>query len=122
MLTFIDNALEGFLAEDDGQPVTMLNLLRFHPEGGRERYAEYLTLASPILARFGAVIVYFGNGSAPLSAEPGQSWDAVALIRYPSRQAFVSMVIDSEYRTRAGPVRQAALIEAVLQPLATAPA
>jgi hypothetical protein len=30
--------LERFLAEDDGKPVTMLNLLRFKPDGGRDRY------------------------------------------------------------------------------------
>ncbi|MCV3207360.1 DUF1330 domain-containing protein [Mesorhizobium sp. YC-39] len=120
MLTLIENALENFLAEDDGQAIVMLNLLRFREDGGRERYTEYLAVASPIVARFGAEIVYVGNGLPALSAEPGQAWDAVALVRYPNRRAFADMVMDAEYRDRATPMREAALAEAVLQPLQTA--
>ena len=48
-------------------------------------------------------------------AEQGQAWDAVLLVRYPSRQAFSQMVADPEYQevTR---LRTVALEEAVLQP------
>lgn len=117
MLTLIDGALEQFLREDDGEPAVMLNLLRFHRDGGRERYADYLKAAEPILARFGAEILFVGDGLPALSAETGQAWDAVALIRYPSRRDFVKMAGDPDYRERAGPMRQAALLEAVLQPV-----
>ncbi|MCD1265593.1 hypothetical protein B5M44_11325 [Shinella sumterensis] len=120
MLTLIEDAFESFLNDDDGQPVVMLNLLRFREDGGRERYAEYLAVATPIVARFGAEIVYVGNGLPALSAEPGQAWDAVALVRYPNRQAFADMAMDADYRDKAAPMREAALAEAVLQPLRTA--
>ncbi|UPA24140.1 DUF1330 domain-containing protein [Shinella oryzae] len=120
MLTLIENAFESFLNDDDGQPVVMLNLLRFRENGGRERYAEYLAVAAPIVARFGAEIVYVGNGLPALSAEPGQAWDAVALVRYPNRRAFADMAMDADYRDKAAPMREAALAEAVLQPLRTA--
>ena len=120
MLTLIENALEKFLNEDDGQAIVMLNLLRFREDGGRERYTDYLAVAAPIVARFGAEIVYVGNGLAALSAEPGQAWDAVALVRYPNRRAFAEMAMDADYRNRAAPMREAALAEAVLQPLQTA--
>lgn len=120
MLTLIEDAFERFLNDDDGQPVVMLNLLRFRDDGGRERYAEYLAVATPIVARFGAEIVYVGNGLPALSAEPGQAWDAVALVRYPNRRAFVDMAMDADYRDKAAPMREAALAEAVLQPLRTA--
>jgi uncharacterized protein (DUF1330 family) len=120
MLTLIEDAFGRFLSEDDGQPVVMLNLLRFREEGGRERYAEYLAVATPIVARFGAEIVYVGNGLPALSAEPGQAWDAVALVRYPNRRAFADMAMDANYRDKAAPMREAALAEAVLQPLQTA--
>lgn len=120
MLTLIEDAFESFLNDDDGQPVVMLNLLRFGEDGGRERYAEYLAVATPIVARFGAEIVYVGNGLPALSAEPGQAWDAVALVRYPNRRAFVDMAMDADYRDKAAPMREAALAEAVLQPLRTA--
>jgi hypothetical protein len=32
----------------DGTPVTMLSLLRFKPQGGRERYAEYGAAVAPL--------------------------------------------------------------------------
>ncbi|KGT81724.1 DUF1330 domain-containing protein [Bradyrhizobium japonicum] len=120
MLTLIENALEKFLNEDDGQAIVMLNLLRFREDGGKERYTDYLAVAAPIVARFGAEIVYVGNGLPALSAEPGQAWDAVALVRYPNRRAFAELAMDADYRNRAAPMREAALAEAVLQPLQTA--
>lgn len=120
MLTLIEAAFEKFLNDDDGQSIVMLNLLRFRVDGGRERYGEYLAVATPIVARFGAEIVYVGNGLPALSAAPGQAWDAVALVRYPSRRAFADMAMDADYRDKAAPMREAALAEAVLQPLQTA--
>lgn len=119
MLAIIPDSLSDFIADDDGQPVVMLNLLRFKPEGGRERYAEYLAAVGPVGARFGVEVVYFGDGLPALSAEDGQTWDAVLLVRYPDRNAFVGMIRDPEYAETAGPVREDALLEAVLQPLRT---
>lgn len=121
MLTLIEDALDRFLKEDDGQPVVMLNLLRFREDGGKERYADYLAVAAPIAARFGAEIVYVGSGLPALSAEPGQAWDAMALVRYPTRRAFADMAMDIDYRDKAAPLREAALTEAVLQPLEATP-
>lgn len=117
MLTLIPDEFERFLEKDDGKPVVMLNLLRFHQQGGRERYADYLAVAQPIVARFGAEILFVGDGLPALSAEAGQAWDAVALIRYPTRRAFADMVADADYRSEAGPMRETALLEAVLQPI-----
>ena len=120
MLTLMRDELERFLQEDDGKPIVMLNLLRFRPDGGRDRYSEYLAVAGPLVARYGAEIVYVGDGMPALSAEDGQAWDAVALVRYPTRQAFANMVEDPDYHHKAGPMRQSALLEAVLQPIRTA--
>jgi hypothetical protein len=47
MIAFTDEDLNRFLTEDDSAPIVMLNLLRFRPDGGRERYFEYLNLAGP---------------------------------------------------------------------------
>jgi hypothetical protein len=41
------------------------------------------------------------------------TWDAMALVRYPSRQAFASMVKAPDYREKAGPLGAASLAEAV---------
>jgi uncharacterized protein (DUF1330 family) len=108
--------LKRFLAEDaeaPGRPVVMLNLLRF-AEGGRASYARYAEAIAPFLVKVGGEIVYAGDGSTALVAEPGQSWDAVLLVRYPSRAAFSAMVADPEYQ-RITHLRTQALAEAVLQ-------
>jgi uncharacterized protein (DUF1330 family) len=110
--------IERFLSEDDGNPVVMLNLLRFKPDGGRQRYLDYLAMAGPIVARYGAEIIFAGDGATALCAEAGQSWDAVALVRYPTRSTFVNMIADPDYSV-ADPIRMSALEEAVLQPIST---
>lgn len=110
--------IDRFLAGDDEQPVVMLNLLRFKKDGGRQRYLDYLAMAGPIVARYDAEIVFAGDGVTALCAEPGQSWDAVALVRYPKRTAFVEMIADPAYAV-ADPIRMSALEEAVLQPIRT---
>ncbi|NKJ08689.1 DUF1330 domain-containing protein [Rhizobium sp. SG741] len=108
--------IDRFLVEDDDQPIVMLNLLRFKADGGRQRYLDYLAMAGPIVARYGAEILFAGDGATALCAEPGQSWDAVALVRYPKRTAFVDMIADPAYAV-ADPIRMSALEEAVLQPI-----
>ncbi|HSP36470.1 MAG TPA: DUF1330 domain-containing protein [Frankiaceae bacterium] len=106
--------LKRFLADDPGGPVVMLNLLRFRPDGGREGYLEYARRFSAESERFGAEVLYVGDGSTALVAEDGQAWDAVLVVRYPSRQAFSDMVRDPEYSTITH-LRTEALTEAVLQ-------
>ena len=106
--------LKRYLDEDPGGPVVMLNLLRFRPDGGRERYADYLEHFRRTAAPHGAEVIYVGEGSTALVADPGQSWDAVLLVRYPSRQAFSEMVRDPEYSAGTH-LRTEALEEAVLQ-------
>jgi uncharacterized protein (DUF1330 family) len=107
--------LKRYLEEDPGGPVVMLNLLRFRPDGGRESYAKYAAaLRDTYLDRYGAEVLYAGNGSTALVAEDGQAWDAVLIVRYPSRTAFSKMVADPEYQQFTH-FRTEALTEAVLQ-------
>ncbi len=107
--------LKRFLRSDPGGPVVMLNLLRF-ADGGRTSYEQYAqALHDTFLPRYGAEVLYAGDGDDALVAEDGQQWDAVLLVRYPTREAFSRMVADPEYQevTR---LRTVALREAVLQP------
>ena len=106
--------LKRFLAEDPGGPVVMLNLLRYRPDGGREQYQQYVEHFRRTASKHGAQVLYVGDGSTPLVAEQGQDWDAVLLVRYPSRQAFSEMVRDPEYAAGTH-LRTGALVEAVLQ-------
>ncbi|MGA9872225.1 MAG: DUF1330 domain-containing protein [Rhodococcus sp. (in: high G+C Gram-positive bacteria)] len=106
--------LKRYLAESIDGPVVMLNLLRF-AEGGREQYDEYArALDTTFLPKYGARVIYAGDGSTALVAEDGQAWDAVLLVEYPSRQAFCDMVADPEYHEVTS-LRTEALQEAVLQ-------
>ena len=111
--------MKAFLAEASDEPVTMLNLLRF-VEGGAARYAEYVAHFRRTSTRFGAEIIYYGSGRAPVVAEPGQAWDAVLLVRYPSRKAFSDMVRDPDYQAGTH-LRSESLVEAVLQPTIAIP-
>jgi uncharacterized protein (DUF1330 family) len=106
--------LKRFLSEDPGGPVVMLNLLRFR-EGGQASYARYSkVVGETILPRYGAEVLYYGKGSTALVAEDGQAWDAVLLVRYPSREVFAQMVADPDFQAVAH-FRTEGLSEAVLQ-------
>jgi uncharacterized protein (DUF1330 family) len=111
--------LKRFLQEDDGNPVVMLNLLRFKPDGGRDSYNKYARAIVPFLEQVGGEVVYFGDTSTPL-VQPGagNDWDAVLLVRYPSRRAFSEMVADPDYQAITH-LRTEALDAAVLQPTVT---
>jgi uncharacterized protein (DUF1330 family) len=110
--------LKRFLEEDDGGPVTMLNLLRFKPDGGRASYAQYSSAILPFLEKVGGTVVYSGETGTPLVAPDAHDYDAILLVRYPSRQAFSAMVADPEYQ-QITHLRTEALDAAVLQPTAT---
>jgi len=116
MVAISKTAYEAFLAETQDTPVVMLNLIRFDPQGGRERYLEYIGMAKPILARFGARILFGGKGLPVLTEGQAQAWDAVVLVEYPRRSAFNAMVGDPEY-WQAFQVGASAIAEIVLQPL-----
>lgn len=116
MVAFSPAAFDAFLAGDDDSAVVMLNLIRFQPDGGRDRYLEYLQMAEPILARFGAKILFRGDGLPVLTTGHAEAWDAVVLVRYPRRSAFKAMVDDPEYQI-AFKVGVSAIADIVLQPL-----
>jgi uncharacterized protein (DUF1330 family) len=110
-----DRDLRGFRERDDGKPLVMVQLLRF-AEGGRDRYLQYSREAQQILARLGAQVLYAGECTHPLVAGDGQAWDAVVLVRYPNRTAYLDMVADAAFVAIAE-LRRSALREAVLLPM-----
>ena len=105
--------LKHFLADDPGGPVVMLNLLKF-ADDGRKRYVEYAKKIQPFLDELGADVVYIGDCSSLLVGTETHEWDTILLIRYPSRQAFSSMVANPDYQEITG-IRTESLEEAVLQ-------
>ncbi|MEV8129354.1 DUF1330 domain-containing protein [Streptomyces sp. NPDC085944] len=106
--------LQELARRNPGEPFVMLNLLRFAADG-RASYEEYSRRAAAFLRQYGGELLYAGDGNEALVAEEGQAWDAVLLVRYPSREAFSRMVTDPGYR-EISRLRSRALAEAVLQP------
>jgi uncharacterized protein (DUF1330 family) len=90
------------------EPVYMLNLLRFKeradgidaPDGisGAEAYGRYAAATAGHLARVGGEIVWAGACDAALIGPGAPEWDVAAVVRYPSRAAFLEMVSDPGYR------------------------
>jgi uncharacterized protein (DUF1330 family) len=91
-------------------PVVMLNLLRFRdqavyandnaqpPRTGREAYAEYGKHIQPHLDRVGGKVIWQGEARHTFIAPPDESWDEVLLVQYPSRDAFLSMLMSPDYQ------------------------
>lgn len=90
--------IKQFFADDDGGPVVMLNLLRYAGEEGRAKYGEYGMKAAPFLEAAGGTVLYGGDFSTKLVAPEGHDWDAIIVVRYPSRQAFFDMVMQPGYQ------------------------
>jgi uncharacterized protein (DUF1330 family) len=79
-------------------PVVMVNLLKFHPESGLERYLQYGRDVAPHLERVGATVRYAGGAPSVVIGEGERPWwDAILIVEYPSPQAFIDMVTDQEY-------------------------
>ena len=112
---------EGFAAfaaqAGEDSPVVMLNLLRFKPDGGQERYAEYGAAVTPLLEKAGARVVFLGEAALPLLGDG--RWDSVLLVEYPTRQAFLDMITSPDYQA-IGHLRTEALEHGELHPMSAA--
>ena len=88
---------------DDG-PVTMLNLMRFRERSldgngsGWDAYLRYSALTIKLIKARGGTIIWTGTAEAVALGEPDRHrWDYVALVRYPSRAAFIDMMTSADY-------------------------
>ena len=122
-----------FLADyPDGEPVVMLNLLRFReqadypadfdaePCSGAEAYGRYGTAVVERVASVGGRLVWTGAAHPTVIGPTDEAWDLVALIEYPSKQAFADMLAQPEYQAVA-PHRTASLADSRLVPMRAAP-
>ena len=92
-------ALAAFGNNPDHGRVVMLNLLKFKPGGGSRVYARYSEAFQQLLEQHGGRFVYLGRGAEVLVGD--QSWDAVALVEYPSRAVFLRVIGLPEYAAMA---------------------
>jgi uncharacterized protein (DUF1330 family) len=96
--------IEALSALPDDAPVVMLNLMRFRDRSldgkgsGWDAYRRYSALAIKLIKARGGTIAWTGTAEAvALGVAEGNRWDYVALVRYPSRTAFVDMMTSPEY-------------------------
>lgn len=89
-----EDQFKALAASTSNKPFVMLNLIKFK-EGGQESYAKYLKAAGPFGRAVGAKTLYFGKANELLQGK--EKWDAVLLVQYPSRKAFLKMISDPKY-------------------------
>ena len=79
----------------NGGPVVMLNLLKFKPEGGLASYGRYAQEVEKFMTEVGAKMIFLSKANELLIGQ--ETWDAVMLVQYPSRKAFLKMTSNPEY-------------------------
>ncbi len=96
-------------AANNPEPVVMINLLQFKPDGAAS-YQRYAKEVQPYLDSVEATVVYAGDASHVVAGDIDRPWwDAIVVVRYPSRAAFLSMVTNPAYFENAHVHRAAAL-------------
>jgi uncharacterized protein (DUF1330 family) len=84
-------------APDEG-PVVMLNLLKFKPRDGASEYNKYGNSVVQMVEARGGKVLWLGAVDQTLIGDlDADAWDAVALVQYPSRTAFIEMTTSKEY-------------------------
>ena len=93
---------------DDGQPIYMLNLLKFRDRAtyadgretslsGREAYALYGRAMSKLVADAGGELIFSARIRGLFIGEVDGNWDAVGVMKYPSFKAMAAITSSPEY-------------------------
>ena len=91
-----DQQVAHLVAESGAKPgpVTMINLLKFKADGGRESYLRYAEEVQPHLERVGASLTYAGDASGVvIGGDDSAWWDTILVVQYPSRAAFLDILV-----------------------------
>ncbi len=94
--------IETLLAGPAGQPVVMVNLLRFKPradapdEGlsGEEAYRRYAKAMRAFVESKGSRFLWVGRVDSQVIGAGGEGFHMIGLVEYPSREAFVAIATD----------------------------
>jgi uncharacterized protein (DUF1330 family) len=96
-----------------GSEIYMLNALWFKPDGGAEKYSQYMKAAAPFVQKYGGRMVT--GALVPDKPVIGEfDADLVFFVRYPDWESFTAMINDREYLTRAAVLREEALERSLL--------
>jgi uncharacterized protein (DUF1330 family) len=92
------------VSSPDEGPVVMLNLLKYKERSdagdrtGEAEYRSYGDAAVTMIEARGGRVLWAGRADQILIGDPAQDWDHVLLVQYPSRAAFVDMVVQPTYQ------------------------
>lgn len=115
--------VRAFRDRQTGEPIQMLNLLKFRDKAvyedgrdsdlsGHDAYLLYAKAFNEIMGPRGTRVLYSGEVKGFLIGEGEGTWDAVALIEYPSTQVMLDMMRDPDYQ--AAQQHRAAALEGQL--------
>jgi uncharacterized protein (DUF1330 family) len=113
------------IAGSDGdRPVVMLNLNRYRD---RDAYYRYAAVAATVLERVGGRVLWHAQTEGTVIGDQTDLYDEVIAVWYPSVEAFLALVTDSDLLAvrddRAAGLERAALIRcaADAEPVLTGP-
>ena len=97
----------------DSGPVVILNLLKFKNGDSLDTYLDYLAgVMKACGERSGIELVYGGELKEQIQGDIG-NWDAILIVRYPTRRHVYEMFRSDEYQ-EFNPLAEAALDKRVL--------
>jgi len=104
--------VKGLQALDPLAPAVMVNLMRFRERSldgdgsGWDAYLRYSVLTVPMIKARGGTLLWTGDAKAvALGLEAGNIWDYLALVYYPTVDAFIDMMTSADYENRCDPHR-----------------
>jgi uncharacterized protein (DUF1330 family) len=101
--------VRAFRDRQTGEPIAMLNLLKFRDKAvyedgresdlsGREAYGLYGKAFEEIMGPQSVKVLYSGDVRGMLIGQADELWDAMALIQYPNTQVMLDMLKNEEYQ------------------------
>jgi uncharacterized protein (DUF1330 family) len=99
--------VEALMADNSGDPVVMVNLLRFrekavYPDGrptdltGRQAYNLYAAPMQKVIEKGGGKVLFGGDIASLVIGDVEDLWDTCVLVEYPSAAAFAAIVTSPE--------------------------
>mgnify|MGYP006282867901 FL=1 len=113
--------IAAFIAAPIEGPIHMVNLLKFVKQtedgskSGKESYKAYSDAAIKMVQSTGGKLVWIGKPWTVLIGTETDEWDLVAIVEYPSRDAFLEMTSRPSYKEASGD-RTAAIERSALIP------
>ena len=112
------------VANGSDGPIVMVNLLKFKSKAaykdgrsddatGREAYDRYAAEMLPFVKAHGGRIIFVGPVKSLVIGNVEDGWDAVALVEYPSSEAFVKIAMSPDV-AKFGVHREAGLAGQIL--------